>query len=509
MKRLLVGLAVLAFTFALPGLAVGYWLASDSAGSAAASADRLPAGPVPVAAVRSGNTVTISVAPLAVTVDDYLIRRYPAGQPRASFAFHCRQHCAETAVADGRWVYTATPELARWHGAEGPASRVIRVDTTAPRLSVTSPAATHDASPLLTGTAGTTPGDSHLVTVRLLSGRQELLARTVAVVAGRWSVRSVPLHPQRSYTVLVRQADQAGNIGQASAGFVLNTVAPSVWLAPVRWPTFAGVAGTAAASTSTSADSATVDVQILRGSTVVQTLTATRHGRRWTVTGSGLATGVYTARAQQRDAAGNVGYSNSRTFTVDATPPAVTIDVLAYLNTPAAVLTGRAGTDPGDASTVAIQVLADATPVQRLVVTEHGGRWQARLAPLAANRRYQVLATQLDAAGNVGSADASFVLDTTAPLVLATVEDSTITGQAGTVAASDTSSADAVTVQLLVYCGPRLVRTVDAAVLQGSFTVSLAALRPGQYQVVVQQQDAAGNLGRTQPLPVTIRQPAG
>lgn len=504
MKRLLIALITLAFFATLPGVALGYWLAQDATGSARAAAATLPAGRAPQAVVRAGSSVIVTVPPVAGPVDDYLIRRYPAGGRRAVFAFHCRLDCLDVAVADGRWVYTATPELGRWRGRESPAGRPVRVDTTAPVLTITSPTASNNVRPVLTGTAGVVPGDARAVTVRLLAGSRLLVQRNVAVVGGRWQLGVGPLPPQHSYTVSVRQLDEAGNVGQARSEFVLDTIAPSVWLAPVDWPTFAGAAGAARSSSTTSADSTTVDVQIFHGTTLVQTLTAGRTGRHWTVTGAGLATGDYTARARQRDAAGNVSYSNRRGFSVDATPPAVTVSVPAYVNTPAPVVTGTAGTAPGDHRPITVQVLADGIQLTRQVVTSRNGAWTAQLSGLTGNRRYQVLASQVDAAGNVGSATASFVLDTVAPLVLARAEGRAISGSAGTIAGSDTTSPDANTVQVLVYAQNELVATVDSPVLDGTFTTLLTGLAPGDYQVLVQQSDAAGNLGRTQPIEITV-----
>jgi hypothetical protein len=91
-------------------------------------------------------------------------------------------------------------------------------------------------------------------------------------------------------------------------------------------PLFAGVAGMAPG------DAATVTVKIYLGTSAsgppVQTLAATRDGTTgaYAVAAAALAEGVYTARAQQSDDAGNTGFSTANTFTVDTTRPTVTID---------------------------------------------------------------------------------------------------------------------------------------------------------------------------------------
>src|SRR5919202_1481448 len=88
-------------------------------------------------------------------------------------------------------------------------------------------------------------------------------------------------------------------------------------------PTFSGDAGTA------SGDADTVRVKVYAGTDLlaapVQTLTATRSQGSWSVDASDpLADGTYTARAEQSDAAGNLGRSAARTFTVNGVAPGVT-----------------------------------------------------------------------------------------------------------------------------------------------------------------------------------------
>lgn len=83
-------------------------------------------------------------------------------------------------------------------------------------------------------------------------------------------------------------------------------------------------------------DVATVTVKIYSGSsatgTPVQTATAVRSGASWDVdTSLPLAVGTYTARAEQSDVAGNIGFSSANTFTVTnpglpATDPQLLVD---------------------------------------------------------------------------------------------------------------------------------------------------------------------------------------
>ncbi len=150
-----------------------------------------------------------------------------------------------------------------------------------------------------------------------------------------------------TYTARAEQDDAAGNIGYSNTvtftvgarrrgggdgggggGGASDTTAPVVSLnAPPSsstntTPTFSGTAGTL------TGDSSTVTVRVHSGSSVagalVQSLTATRSsGGSYSADASPLGSGTYTARAQQSDAAGNVGYSPARTFTITGGAPPV------------------------------------------------------------------------------------------------------------------------------------------------------------------------------------------
>ncbi len=131
------------------------------------------------------------------------------------------------------------------------------------------------------------------------------------------------------HRLAVRARDRAGNVEATPATFewTVDTAAPAVTLTvPANGatvsdatPSLSGAAGMAAG------DSGTVTVRIYAGGsasgTPVRTLTTTRSGGTWSATASPqLADGTYTAQAEQRDAAGNLGRSGARTFAVDVTP---------------------------------------------------------------------------------------------------------------------------------------------------------------------------------------------
>lgn len=140
-------------------------------------------------------------------------------------------------------------------------------------------------------------------------------------------------------------------------------------------PSFNGTAGMQPG------DQATVSVDVYSGASAsgspLETLTgqAGPDGSYSVQPSSPLAQGTYTAQAQQSDAAGNVGVSSANTFTVDTTPPVVSLTAPAddsYTNNTVPSFAGTAGTQPGDQATVTVDVYsgssASGSPVQRLTV---------------------------------------------------------------------------------------------------------------------------------------------
>jgi hypothetical protein len=235
---------------------------------------------------------------------------------------------------------------------------------------------------------------------------------TGAVVAG--SVITVALTSQ-STAALSFASRETGGQGPRLELETADVTAPAVSLtSPASGsttnrvqPVFAGGAGTAAG------DSTTVSVNVYPGTaasgTPVQTLQTTASGGSWSVTASAaLSEGAYTARAQQADAAGNVAHSSANTFSIDITPPAVTLTNPASgaVVTATPTFAGAAGTASGDSPMISVRVFSgtatSGTPVQVVQAQAAGGAWSAASAAALSNGTYTARAEQADAAGNVG-----------------------------------------------------------------------------------------------------------
>ena len=259
-------------------------------------------------------------------------------------------------------------------------------------------------------------------------------------------------------------------------------------------PTFSGSAGIGPD------DSPTVTVKVYSGSdtggTLVQTLIALRDGAgAWSVDATpALADGTYTAQAEQLDLGENVGFSSANTFTVtasDITPPVVVLSAPtngALTNDATPTFAGTAGTDPGDLSTVTVNVYQGSTLVQsRSTSADSNGDFSVDASPPLADGTYRAQAEQSDASGNIGrSAQPTFTVDTTPP---STTIDSGPTGVVSSTGATFTFSSEA---------GAAFECELDG----GGFAActspkTYSGLAEGAHTFHVRARDAAGNADPT------------
>ena len=287
------------------------------------------------------------------------------------------------------------------------------------------------------------------------------------------------------HTFEVRALDGAGNESTGATHSWTIDVAPVVTLATPAdgsstndsTPTFSGTAGTAFG------DSATVTVKVYAGpapsGTPVQTLDATRDSfGAWSIDASDpLATGTYTAQAEQDDLDGNVGLSSANTFSIDATPPP----------TP----TINSGPPNLSNSASAQFTFSDSEAGVGFSCRLDGGSYTACTSPKSysgladGGHTFQVVAS--DAAGNQSSAASySWTVDTTAP---DTTLDSGPTGTVSSTSASFTFSSEA---------GAGFECELDG----GGFSActspkSYSGLSEGPHTFRVRARDAAGNVDPT------------
>ncbi len=258
-------------------------------------------------------------------------------------------------------------------------------------------------------------------------------------------------------------------------------------------PTFSGTAGNAPGDSD-------VTVKIYTGpeasGTPVQTLTAPRTETGWTVDASmALSDGLYTAQAEQTDAASEPGVSNANQFTVDTAAPTVALVAPAdesLTNDAAPTFSGTAGDAPGDSGTVTVNVYSgpevSGTPVQTLTAPRTGTSWTVGASVALPDGLYTAQAEQTDAVGNAGVSNANqLTVDTGPP------NTSIVSGPAGLSNDSTPDFSFTNTEGGPLECSLR--RAGEAAPLFAACGATYAPgpLADGAYVLEVRGIDAAGN----------------
>ncbi len=433
-----------------------------------------------------------------------------------------------THLADG--TYTAQATQHDEAGNTGTSTAVtFTIDTTPPKVSidpVTSP--TNDATPTLTGDAGTEAGDG-AVTVTIYKGAAaegEIASTGLATGGSAWKYTPAKL-PDGTYTAQASQHDEAGNANTSTtATFTVDTTAPAVSIDTVTsptndpTPTLTGDAGTE------TGDGA-VTVTIYKGSSasggVASTGEADTKGSTWSYTPTHLADGTYTAQATQQDEAGNTRASVAVTFTVDATAPAPTIVTPtegALLNASKTTIAGLAGKSSGDLQTVKLKIYfgVSITPIKTLTLSASAGKWTTGASsPVLGNGPYTAVAEQADEAGNVGTSSVSFTISTGSPTVTldttAFVDRESAFYSDATPSFSGTGSTapeDSPTILVKIYKGESTsgspIREIESALSGSKWNTSpLATLPDGTYTVRAAQTTSNSNpTGESAPVTFTV-----
>ena len=323
-----------------------------------------------------------------------------------------------------------------------------------------------------------------------------------------------------SHAFTVKAVDAlTNNSSTATYDWTIDTVAPTVSLnavtspTTIKTPTFSGTAGLA------SGDSSTVTVDVYSGASPnyatdnpVQPLTTTADpssGAYSVSTTSGLADGVYTARASQSDTAGNTGTSTPTTFTVDTDKPG------------APSISSSPSLDTRSTSASFTFSASDPDGIASYQCEIDGATFSTCTSPTAypgplTNGLHSFQVEVSDNAGNTSSAASyTWTVDTVAPAVAldppSSPTNSTTPSFAGT---GGLAAGDSATVTVDVYSGitPNYatdtpLESLSAAVDPSSGAFSVAAspsLADGDYTARASQSDGAGNTGHSTPRVFTV-----
>lgn len=330
--------------------------------------------------------------------------RLDAGPWRA-----CASPHLELGVLHGRHVLEVVSAFALARD-ETPARYEWEVDTVAPALAIDTPAdgtSTADATPRITGRAGSAANDRPYVNVGVVDARGRLVRPFELTTTGAWTAQVEEPLPPGAYRIVARQRDRAGEEGNlAFVSRAFEVIAPAAGDPP-----------------ETQLDELPRDTIDDAGTRAVfSSPTAERFSCRvddgaWEPCASPLALptaadGEHVVRVRATDDAGRTDPSPAvATWRVDAAAPDLTVDAPADGATVpdrTPVAQGRAGVAVGDALTVELQVLdADGDEVRRVTGSVAGGRWSAEVAPAPAPGAYRLRAAQTDEAGHRGIAEAA------------------------------------------------------------------------------------------------------
>ncbi|UCF67930.1 MAG: hypothetical protein JSV80_01140, partial [Acidobacteriota bacterium] len=274
-----------------------------------------------------------------------------------------------------------------------------------------------------------------------------------------------PVVEEADHEIVVTATDRAGNSASASATFIIDATAPLIELG--------GVAEGAYVNTEVLPEISIEDEHLDASETAL-------NGNPYEPGTPILDEGLYTLSATATDCAGNTAERSLR-FTIDKTPPAITIEQPADAATtrePQVTVTGR---------------VADSSPIALVSCNETAASWDGTLfscavALLEGANAITVQAT--DAAGNVGSAGVSVtrVIDVIPPQVSLAAPAQTTPGSEFLVTAEAFDNQAVVSVTFTVDGGDptqddtppytRTIRVPDIVTLGAQIAVRAVAVDP-------------------------------
>ncbi|WP_111765149.1 Ig-like domain-containing protein [Nakamurella deserti] len=382
-----------------------------------------------------------------------------------------------TALGEGSYPVVASVTVA---GKTGTGEQTIVVDTTAPTVTIDGAPerATNDPTPTVSGTTTAPVGSTVTVTVA-----DQTLTATV-VDGGTWSVTAATL-AEGTYTVSATAVDQALNVSTpATQSLTVDLTPPGV-----------GIDGGEAAGTHHGDERITGTSDAPAGSIVTvtvggQTLTGTvTDAGTWSVTPVELPEGGYTVSASVTDAVGNVATATQR-YTVDTTPPALTIDgptpAFATTSTPTV-----SGTTDAPAGTTVLVVIGSLPPLTATVTD--AGTWSVTPEQSLPDGDVEISATVFDEVENVTTVTRTLTVDTVAPLLTVTGGSRVATNDATPTVSGTTDAAAGTTVTVTVDGVPYAAVVGDDQRWSVTPGTEGTGLTDGEHSVSVSVSDPAGN----------------
>jgi hypothetical protein len=419
---------------------------------------------------------------------------------------------SETPVS-GTWGATASPLAEGTYTAvaeQAELGGLLESTTTSPvtfTVITASPAVTLNS--ISSPSSNTTPSfsgeasDTTAVVVHIFnSSNTEVSSAEATNAPGEWnSGQATSPLSSGQYTAVATQASSLDNPQGASntINFTVETASPTVTLNQPPSPS----KDSTPSFTGTASDTETVTVRIYKGGKAegspISAATASGTGGSWSSgeASPSLSAGEYTAQASQPSSLGNpAGKSNAVTFTINTSPPTVTLN---SIKTPSNNTTPSFTGFASDTETVTIHIYSGSTEVSSATAGGTGGDWSSGGAsPALSSGQYSAIATQASSLGNpTGKSNTvTFTVSTAAPTVaLSSVKSpSNNTTPSFTGFASDTEQ---VTIHIYPGSTPTGTEVASAAATGtgGNWSSGQAspALSSGQYTAIATQPSSLGN----------------
>ena len=364
------------------------------------------------------------------------------------------------------------------------------------------------AGTVRSGSPGTTYGSTH-------SGNYYFKDGAVGGVDGIY--QAIATNPGQQYTIEFWLAGAAANSPRQALALVqvgnnlYQTIPADLAIAPLSDTGAQGDGITSVARPTVTGTGAVGDtITLYDGSTAIGTTTVANNGTWSLALTNALSDGTHTLTATQTDGSGNVSpQSQSFALTIDTTAPAVTAALLHDTGQSAsdqitsdATLTGVG--DPN--STVTI---TEGATTLGTATTNAQGQWSFAPQSLT-DGIHTLVASQTDTAGNVGSAQLTLTLDTTAPVAptapsLQLASDSGAHGDGITNVAAPTLTGTAEAGSTVsIYDGTTVLGTALVG-QNGTWSFAAGTLVDGVHQISTIATDQAGNVSpQSQPFALTI-----
>ncbi|HCL5073306.1 TPA: BapA prefix-like domain-containing protein, partial [Salmonella enterica] len=433
-------------------------------------------------------------------------------------------------LADDTYTFTVTASDSNGNTTPFSADFTITIDTQAPAApgvigvadgdgnTIDTNQITQESRPRLSGSG--TAGD----TITLYDNGNAI-GQALVGADGRWQFTPPAALGDGTHLLTARANDPAGNSSAVSSGFVLTIDAT-----PPAAPVIASVADNTAPVTgivpnggSTNETRPTLSgtgeagatLSIYNGSALVGTAQVQANGS-WSFTPStSLGAGVWNLTATATDPAGNTSAaSETRSFTIDTTPPAAPVIDTVYDGTGSITGNLSSGQITDEARPV-ISGTREANTTIRLydngtllaeIPADNSSSWRYTPDASLATGNHVITVIAVDAAGNASpvSDSVNFVVDTTAPQtpILTSVVDDVTGGVTGNLANGQITNDNRPTLNgtaeagsvVSIYDGNTLLG-VTSANAGGAWSFTPATgLNDGTRTLTVTATDPAGNI---------------